>query len=117
MRAKDHTGLQGEEIAAGHLRARGHEVLERRWRCPRGELDLITRHGDTLVAVEVKTRRGLDYGHPFEAVTPEKLRRLHRLIGDYAAAAGLLRVPRRVDVVAVVMRPGRAPEVEHLRWQ
>lgn len=118
MRATDRIGILGEELAAEHLESLGHTVLERRWRAPRGEIDLITSDGGTVVAVEVKTRRGLGFGHPFEAVTGEKLRRLHRLLLDYLAQDEALGVPRRVDVVAVLLDgtdDGAEPQIEHLK--
>lgn len=119
MRAKDRTGLIGEELAADHLRRRGHLVVERRWRTARGELDLICWDDEDLVAVEVKTRRGRGYGHPLESITPEKLRRLHLLLADYAARSGAGRRRRRVDVVSVILGADDAgrhgvPEIEHL---
>jgi putative endonuclease len=77
--------------------------------------DLLGRHGDALVIAEVKTRRSLDYGHPFEAVGPEKLARLHRL-GSAWCRDRELRMPlRRVDVIAVVDDGGGDPLVEHLK--
>lgn len=117
MRAKDRTGVIGEQLAAQHLRDHGHIVLETRWRCSSGELDLLTRDAaGTLVGVEVKTRRGTGYGHPLEAVGPEKLRRLHRLLVEYAAERSLLRMPRRVDVVGIILGPGQEmPQIDHLR--
>lgn len=120
MHAKDRTGLIGEELAADHLRRAGHIVLEQRWRTARGELDIITLDDDELVAVEVKTRRGRGYGHPAESITPEKLRRLHLLLGDYVAGTGATRCPRRVDVVSVILGPAAQDEVvdpiiDHLR--
>lgn len=119
MRAKDRTGLIGEERAAEYLRSHGHTLLARRWRTRTGELDLVTRDGADLVAVEVKTRRGIGYGHPLEAVNEQKLHRLHRLLTEYAATQARWPVKRRVDVVSVLMHsaPGRAPEltIEHLK--
>lgn len=103
MRAKDHTGLIGEEKAADFLQEAGHRILDRRWRCKTGELDLVTLHDGELVAVEVKTRRGLGYGHPLEAVTAQKLQRLQRLITEYASAHNMWALPRRVDAVSVLL--------------
>ncbi|MBE1513417.1 YraN family protein [Nesterenkonia halotolerans] len=115
MRTKDITGQVGEDIAAEYLGAQGHQILERRWRTARGELDLITRDGEQLVAVEVKTRRGTGYGHPFEAVNQVKLARVHRLLLDYCAQMHCLHTPRRVDVVAVLLSSSSAPHAgEHL---
>lgn len=115
MRAKDKTGMLGEEIAAQYLSTQGHTILHRRWRCPRGELDLITHDGEQLVAVEVKTRRGSGFGSPLEAVTPQKLARLHRLLLEYCAAGNRLQSARRVDVVAIVLSGSSVPHAgEHL---
>lgn len=119
MRAKDRTGLIGEEQAAEFLRSHGHRVLERRWRTSTGELDLITRDGDELVAVEVKARRGTGFGHPLEAVNAQKLHRLHRLLAEYAATQESWPAERRVDVIGVLLGPhrGRGTEsvIEHLK--
>ncbi|GAA3073144.1 MULTISPECIES: YraN family protein [Actinomycetes] len=117
--SKDELGLLGEEHAETHLVAAGHIVLDRRWRSRHGELDLITLDDGVLVAVEVKTRRGRGWGHPFEAVTPVKLHRLHRLLREYAAQHSGVRVPLRVDAVSVLFPAERdtalgVPEIEHL---
>lgn len=113
MLAKDRTGLLGEQKAAGYLEQQGHRILERRWRTKAGELDLITVDGHELVAVEVKTRRGIGYGHPFEAITGKKLQRLRVLLNEYAAERGMLAVRRRIDAVAVILeRHHRSTEAE-----
>ena len=56
VRAKDALGAYGEQVAAAHLVAAGMTVLERNWRCPLGEIDIVARDGDALVVCEVKTR-------------------------------------------------------------
>lgn len=115
MQAKDVTGITGEQIAADYLSRQGHQILQRRWRGTHGELDLITLDGAQLVAVEVKTRRGTGYGHPFEAIDGRKLARLHRLLLEYCAGQHWLHLQRRVDVVAVVLSGSAAAHAqEHL---
>jgi len=115
MRAKDAVGRYGERVAARHVEARGLEVLERNWRGTGGELDLVARDGDALVAIEVKTRRGTAFGHPAEAVTPAKLSRIRRLTGQWLAEHRDVRCREiRVDVVAVVLPRSGAARVEHL---
>ena len=76
-----------------------------------------TGHYDTdaLVIAEVKTRRTLDYGHPFEAVGPDKLARLHRLGAAWCRDRELRMPLRRIDVIAVIDDGGGSPLVEHLR--
>lgn len=49
-------GKWGERIAAFYLRLKGYEILESRYKTPVGEIDLLARKGQTLIAVEVKTR-------------------------------------------------------------
>ena len=115
MKSKDLLGRHGEQLAAGYLESLGMLVVERNWRCPEGEIDIVALDGDALVIAEVKTRRSLDYGHPFEAVGAEKLARLHRL-GSAWCRDRELRMPlRRVDVIAVIDNGVGTPVVEHLK--
>ncbi|HQJ35005.1 MAG TPA: YraN family protein, partial [Rhodoglobus sp.] len=86
MAAKDALGRRGEEIAARYLASRGLAIVERNWRCPQGEIDLIARDGGELVFVEVKTRSSVAYGHPLESITPVKLARLRRLAAAWCDA-------------------------------
>lgn len=105
MSRTQHTGQRGEQLAAAWLTARGRVVIDRNWRCPAGELDLVTLDGADLVVVEVKTRRGLGFGHPAEAVTTEKLHRLRRLTAHWLAAHDLHPAAVRVEVLAVLLPP------------
>lgn len=107
-------GARGEDAACAHLEQTGYEILERNWRHALGEIDIIARTGDTVVFVEVKTRSGIDYGHPFEAITHDKSRRLRRLAGQWAADAHPSPRRIRIDAIAVVWPHGRQPSIEHL---
>jgi len=115
MAAKDELGRRGEELAARFLERAGLVVVERNWRCRHGEIDLVAKDGDELVFVEVKTRSGLGYGHPFEAITPVKLARLRRLAGLWCLAHAGGAASIRIDAVAVVASRSGEPTVEHLR--
>jgi putative endonuclease len=106
-------GDRGEREAALYLRRQGLRVLVRGYRTPRGEIDLIARDGDTLVFVEVKTRR---QGQPAEAVTPEKQERLTLAALHFLRRHRLLEGRSRFDVVAVVWPDqNRTPLIEHIR--
>ena len=107
-------GAYGEELAARHLSERGLVVLDRNWRCPQGEIDLVLRDGDTLVVCEVKTRSGVGFGTPHEAVTPAKLQRLRVLGARWLADHGLVVREVRIDLVAVVRPPRGACVLEHV---
>ncbi len=96
------------------LRDLGLEVLDRNWRCQYGEIDVVARDRDCLVVCEVKTRRSAHFGDPVEAVRWDKALRLRRLSTAYLAAhhPGVAQV--RIDVVGVLVRPGRPVEVRHV---
>lgn len=96
-------GEYGERLAVGELRRRGLVILDRNWRCPAGELDIVARDGRVLVACEVKTRTSDRYGDPVEAITRQKADRLYRLLMTWAAAHTTRHVSARVDVVAVLL--------------
>ncbi|MCT9929215.1 YraN family protein [Planotetraspora sp. A-T 1434] len=101
MAAKDQLGRHGEQLAADYLNALGVRVLDRNWRCPEGEIDIVARDGHALVVVEVKTRSGRSHGTAFEAVTRDKLLRLRSLAGRWLAARPESFDTIRVDVIAL----------------
>lgn len=115
MAAKDELGRRGEAIAAGYLADAGMRVVERNWRCPQGEIDIIVRDGDELVFVEVKTRSSTAFGHPLEAITSRKLARLRRLATTWCAEHPGPHDRVRIDAVAVVAPAFGAVLVEHLK--
>jgi putative endonuclease len=108
-------GVHGERIAVAYLTDAGLRVLDRNWRCREGELDIVAREGDALVFCEVKTRRGTGFGHPAEAVTVTKQRRLRVLAQRWLAAHDEHAPDLRFDVVGVLVRPERPALVTHLR--
>jgi putative endonuclease len=108
-------GAYGERVAARHLTDAGLVILDRNWRCPLGELDIVARDGPVVVFCEVKTRRGGRFGEPVYAVVPGKARRLRRLAAEWLGAAGVRADEVRFDVVSVLAPRRGAAEVEHLR--
>ena len=114
MRTQDAVGRYGEDVAAAHLAAAGLVVVERNWRCPDGEIDVVARDGDVLVFCEVKTRRGVGFGLPAEAVTPAKVRRLRLLARRWMEQRRPPYGDVRFDVISVLVRPGGGVVVDHL---
>lgn len=110
-------GQRGEQVAVDYLKSLGWRVMDRNWRCPVGELDVVAYDpaAEQIVFVEVKTRATAFFGRPVEAVKPDKLRRLYRLGSAWAAARGLRFHVVRVDLVGVVIADGHVADVEHLR--
>ena len=105
-------GAAGEDRAAAWYRRQGYEVLERNWRCRDGELDLICRRAGVVVFCEVKARSSLAFGHPAEAVTAAKQRKVRLLAAVWLATDVLDQRPRqlRFDVAAVL--PGEISVIE-----
>jgi putative endonuclease len=102
MSAKDVLGRQGEQLAASFLAEAGLTVVDRNWRCTQGEIDIVAIDGRTLVICEVKTRSGLRFGTPIEAVTRPKALRLRRLAVLWVKAHGLIFDQIRIDIVGVL---------------
>ena len=102
-------GIRGEDAAAAYLERAGLQVIERNWRCARGEIDIIALDGDTLVLVEVKTRTTVTRGTPEESVSATKQRRIARLAEAYLTVSGAGACAVRFDVVSIrVLGPDRA---------
>jgi putative endonuclease len=95
------TGDLGEDAAARYLETRGFTVRERNWRFRQWELDLICRHRDTIVFVEVKTRRQGSMASPADALTPKKRARLVKAASHYLTQKKLWDAPCRFDLAAV----------------
>ncbi len=107
-------GRYGEDVAARYLQDSGLVLIDRNWRGPSGELDLIALDGAVLVVCEVKTRSHDRFGGPLAAVTPDKLRRIRRLAAEWLAEHPLGVDGLRIDVVGV-SRNSRGPaRVQHI---
>ena len=96
-------GQRGEDAAAAFLERTGMTVVERNWRCPAGEIDIVALDGTTIVLCEVKTRRTASKGTPEEAVTPAKRRRYAKLAAAYLQHAGSETTPVRFDVITLLV--------------
>jgi putative endonuclease len=109
-------GQQGERRAASFLAKNGVKILARGVSNQFGEIDLVGLDGETIVFVEVRTRRSLDAGHPAESVTPEKQARLTRAALAFLKQNRLLDRRSRFDVVAILWPQGaKSPQIEHYR--
>lgn len=115
MAAKDDLGRHGEQLAAQFLQDAGYAIVDRNWRCARGEIDLVARDGLETVFVEVKTRSSRAFGHPFEAITAQKLARLRRLAAAWCEVHPGRHGSIRIDAIAVIAPRGGSAQIEHLR--
>jgi len=102
-------GNYGERVAAAFLRQNGYRVLTRNYRTTRGELDLICRHGDILVFVEVRTRASTDFGRPIETIGAAKQDALRYAARRYLELLNREDIHYRFDAVEVMLNTGQTP--------
>ena len=100
MKRKD-TGALGEKLAQNFLKKRGYRILETNYRCPEGEMDIIARHKDYLVFIEVRSKKSLQFGSPEESVTSAKKEKLRAVAEHYLQTHDKLPLLWRIDFVAV----------------
>jgi putative endonuclease len=101
---KKKLGAQGEQIAINYLHNRGYRILEHNYRNRIGEIDIIAKHGDDLVFIEVKTRSDSTFGSPLDAVTTAKQRQLIKVAQEYLSRLNCLNQPARFDVVGIRLK-------------
>lgn len=113
-------GDRGEDVAAAYLAEKGYRILDRNYRFERAELDLIAfspgapdGSGSELVFVEVKTRSGLRFGRPEEAISEVKRRHIVRAAQAYLHERRLEKARCRFDVISIVLPTGDEPEIQH----
>lgn len=116
MRRRD-TGNRGENIACGYLRKRGYQILEKNYRCRHGEIDIIARHKEYLVFIEVRTKTGNSYGSPEESINKVKKERLKIIAMHYQQEHKCDEIPLRIDFIAVELdekgRPTRVTLIDN----
>lgn len=105
-------GQKSEDLAAGYLKKKGYEILQRNYRTRLGEIDIIARDGKTIVFVEVKARRTGRSGSVKSSITKTKKIRITRLAQYYLKQSGEYGRKARFDVVTI---KGDGESVELIR--
>ncbi len=112
MKRRD-VGILGEKLAKDFLKKRGYRIIETNYRCPEGEIDIVARHKDFLVFVEVRTKTSREFGSPEESITPAKREKLRTTAAQYQQSHDNLPPSWRIDVVAVELnRDGKPSRME-----
>ena len=109
-------GKWGETLAADFLKDKGYIIIERNYRTPYGEIDLVAHDGDDLVFVEVKTRTSDAFGFPEESITLHKQE--HLISAAHAFLQSLSNPPIiwRIDVIAIrKVKSVDFPEIIHFK--
>jgi putative endonuclease len=96
-------GNLGERYACKLLRENGYKIIDRNFQTSFGEIDIISKDGNTLVFVEVKTRKGDNFGFPEEAVTKQKLKHIVKSAYQYIKQKKPKYHKLRIDVVALTV--------------
>ena len=104
-------GKVGEELAVAYLKKKGYKIIEQNYRNKLGEIDIIAKDHKTLVFVEVKSRKSARLGHPKEAVTYKKQRKISMVALSYLKSTRQLDIRARFDVVTIYTIKGQ-PRVE-----
>jgi len=112
---KKEIGNLGEQLAESYLVTSGYDILEKNWRYSRAEIDLITKVGEILVFVEVKTRSYDYFGKPEDAVTPAQ----EHLIMD-AAQRYMEKIGHdweiRFDIISIILdKKGQKHDLQHFK--
>lgn len=107
-------GRRGEDVAHRFLQHCGFQIVARNWRAKSGsEIDIVARDGETLVFVEVKSRRTDEFGAPERAVGLEKEQHMLRAALEFARRADVGWENLRFDIVGIVFT--EPPAITHLR--
>ena len=97
------TGNKGEKIAADFLKKNGYRIIDKNFRCPLGEIDIVAREKDAIVFVEVKTRKSSELGYPEQAVGIKKQKKMSQLALWFMQKKKIIDASARFDVVAITM--------------
>lgn len=107
-------GKLGEDLAAEYLQKEGYIILERNVHFSRAcEIDIIAKHKNTLVFVEVKTRTTTSFGYPTEAITKTKYQNLKTGLFTYLKENNIQKLAFRIDVISIILKPKLS--IEHLK--
>lgn len=107
-------GKEGERIAETYLKKKGYKLVERNYRCPAGELDLIALDRHVVVFIEVKTRTDDRFGGPLDSVHWRKQQKMIRAAQFFLSQQRLHQREARFDVVGITFTDQR-PLVEHVQ--
>lgn len=112
--ANKEIGTNGEMFAQEYLKKQGYEILEVNKRFSRFcEIDIIAKHKDTLVFVEVKTRSSNFCGSPLEAITKAKYQNIKTGLFSYLNESKIKYKKFRIDAISVILNP--EVKIEHLK--
>ncbi|MFH1597819.1 MAG: YraN family protein [Patescibacteria group bacterium] len=113
---RQNLGDWGEQLAVKYLAKLGYRILNRKWRVREGEIDLIALEGNTLVFIEVKTRRSHLFGLAVESITPGKQMKMIKSIQKYLAQhINAKKRQIRIDVILIDLDKNSKIYLTHMK--
>lgn len=109
---KEDLGKKGEEIARDYLLVNGYNILDINWYFGHKEIDVVARHGDEIVVVEVKTRKENYAEEPWEAVNSSKIRNIVE-VADAWLRIHKVDLETRFDVISILLLKDGGHSLEH----
>ena len=106
-------GSSGEALASDFLEKKGFTIVEKNYKTPLGEIDIIAQDNGTVVFIEVKTRSTDSFGYPFEAVHAKKQGKLKKLALLYMKRVGK-EVPARFDILSIQINAAGEHRIHHI---
>ncbi|MDP5273423.1 YraN family protein [Chengkuizengella axinellae] len=101
---RKNTGHFGEKLAVDFLLENKYKVIEKNWRCKLGEVDIIAYDNDTLVILEVRTRRDTGkFGTPHESINFKKQQKVRSISQMYLQQKNLQQAKTRIDVICIIL--------------
>ena len=113
MASHNELGALGEQIACEYLIKQGYQILERNWSNGHKEIDIIAKDGDTIVIVEVKTRRSTYLVEPEATVDVYKQRNLIWAANSYVRRYQY-DLDVRFDIISIVIDRNNEKRIEHI---
>lgn len=107
MNEKQILGRQGENIACEFLQKIGYQIIFRNFSCRQGEIDIIAKDKETIVFVEVKTRKNLYFGSPAEAIDKRKSLHIIRTAKYFLHLNRLVDKSTRFDAIEILIKNGK----------
>jgi len=111
---KYQNGNYGERLAAEFLERHGYEIIKRNYHYGHGEIDIIAKDGKTLVFIEVKYRKNLEFGPPENAISKAKQRQIKKIAEAYLYENELKDQNCRIDVIAILHFKDTEPQINHI---
>jgi len=106
-------GQNGEDLAANFLEKKSYSILTKNFRTPYGEIDLVAQQANTIVFVEVKTRKSRSLGPPEISITPRKIDHIRSAAEFYIQENSEKATEWRIDVISIQLLVNEAPIIVH----